>query len=109
MARKFFVVLVLLALIGLTMADTTAVKDPEEVGEAAGPSEAIGSDDQAGEGSGFAEAGPVGGPVPNDAFNGTQPATAAGAAAPKNDASTLEISTIVAGFAGFSLVYFLKF
>ncbi|KAK9707473.1 hypothetical protein RND81_07G199700 [Saponaria officinalis] len=114
MARKVIVALVLFTLLGLTLAmsPASAPATQEAAVTAEGPNGAIGNDEESkDDGLGFAEAAPVGGPVPAGTFSDAPGAAAAADTATtppsKSGATILQVSTTVgATVAGFSLFYF---
>ncbi|CAO2828897.1 unnamed protein product [Amaranthus hypochondriacus] len=107
MARKVIVAMVMFVLLGVAFAE--AASTTPKVANAPSPSEGnIGNEGEEGvSAGGFAEAGPVGGPVSEGTFQGTNTDSAELAPPPKNGASNLEVSSFVGVIVtGFSLFYF---
>ncbi|XP_021746644.1 anther-specific protein BCP1-like [Chenopodium quinoa] len=107
MAKKV-AALVFFALLGLAFAEAAIIP---KTTTAPSPSEDIGNEggDVGSPSGGFAEAGPVGGPVPAGMFpdTPTDPSTDGSSPTKKNGASKLEVSTIAGvTLVGFSLFYF---
>ena len=106
MARKIIVAMVMFVLLGIAFVE--AANTTPKVYNAPSPSEgSIGNEGEEGVGAGgFAEAGPVGGPVSEGTFQGTNTESEL-TPPPKNGASNLEVSLFVGVIVtGFSLFYF---